>query len=120
MLRELALGVLRDLHDEHVAGGSPHDLSWNGAEFMTLRRAESAVPDHNKTPVIWAGGVQEDFRWVTGLHSSGNIAHAIGCQVLNGALQCTSEQPPCRKSLVERQLEPHLWVAVQGCTRRPP
>ena len=78
VLRELAFGFLRDLHDEHVARGSPHDLSWNGAEFVTLRRAQSAVPDHNKTPVIWARGVQKDFRWVTGLHSSRNITHAIG------------------------------------------
>ena len=54
---ELALGVLWDLHDEHVACGSPHDLGWNGAEFMTLRGAQSAVTDHNKTPVIGSGSV---------------------------------------------------------------
>ena len=56
---------------------------------MTRRRAQSAVPDHNQTPVIWSGGVQEDFRWVTGLHSSRNTTHAIGCQMLHGALQCS-------------------------------
>jgi hypothetical protein len=64
------------LHDEHVHGGLPHDLSWNGAEFITLRRAESAVPDHNKTPVIGAGRVQEDFRWVTGKTHDLITAHA--------------------------------------------
>jgi hypothetical protein len=34
VLGELTLGVLRDLDDQHVAGGPVHDLRWDGAELV--------------------------------------------------------------------------------------
>ena len=84
---ELALGFLRHLDDQHVRGGPFHDLRRNEAELVTVGRAESAVPDNNETPVIRGCGIQECIRRVTGHHSSRDIAHPIGCHVLDRTLE---------------------------------
>jgi hypothetical protein len=51
-LGELTHGVLWDLDDQHVALGPVHHLSRDGTELVTLYGAESAVPDHDKTPRV--------------------------------------------------------------------
>src|SRR5205823_13042203 len=77
----------RRLHDEYVADGVLHDVTWNRSQRLALARAQTTVADDDEVRRVRADRVEERLRRVSADEPLLDVACSLLDETGDGLLQ---------------------------------